>query len=107
MSNRTMLQLSFTELCLATDLSSELLIQFVDEGIIEPTGTNQKDWQFSNRTVTVVQKATRLHDDLDIGWPGIALAISLIEELDQLRSENQRLKSYCNDFRQQTTMITN
>jgi MerR HTH family regulatory protein len=39
--------------------------------------------------ISLTQKAVRLHRDLDIEWSGIALAIGLIEELEQLRDENK------------------
>jgi chaperone modulatory protein CbpM len=41
--------------------------------------------------LTVTKKACRLHNDLDIDWAGIALAISLLDELEQLRQENREL----------------
>lgn len=98
MNKQTISPLSLSELCLATNLSSELLIEIIEEGIIEPIGNNPDDWQFSVHTITVVQKATRLHQDLDINWPGIALSISLLEELEQVRCENLMLKQRLQRF---------
>lgn len=98
MTNVTTLKLTLTELCQATSLRSETLIEIVEEGILEPTGDSPETWQFGSQTVSIAQKAARLHDDLDIDWPGIALAISLIEELDQLRGENQYLRQRLQRF---------
>ncbi|MFT4519328.1 MAG: chaperone modulatory protein CbpM [Halioglobus sp.] len=92
MKEITILYLSLADLCQATDTPSETLIEITDEGIIEPVGNHPANWQFSVRNVSVVQKAVRLHRDLSIDWPGIALAMSLIEELEKIRSENQQLK---------------
>jgi len=39
--------------------------------------------------ITLTKKACRLPNDLDIDWAGIALAISLLDELERLRQENR------------------
>jgi len=91
-SNLNALPLTLMELCKATQLSTETLIDFVDVGILEPIDKLRDKWSFSHRAVAIAGKATRLHQDLDIDWPGIAFAISLLEELEQLRNENQLLK---------------
>ena len=92
MADITILKLSFADLCQATDLPSEILIEITEEGIIESNGSNPADWQFSIQSVAVAQKAIRLRRDLDIDWPGIALAITLMDELERLRGENQQLR---------------
>jgi chaperone modulatory protein CbpM len=94
----TTLQLSLTELCQATELPRDILFEIIDEGILDPVGSSPENWQFSSHTVSVAKKAVRLHRDLDIDWPGIALAISLLEDLEQLRNENQQLKKRLQRF---------
>lgn len=91
-------EISLTELCQITRLPNEVLIEIIEEGIIEPIGSEPEHWQFSSHTVSVVLRATRLHRDLDINWPGIALSIGLIEEVEQLRNENSRLKKRLQRF---------
>jgi len=98
MNNTPTLELTLTELCQATRLGSDTLIEIIEEGILEPTGSTPETWQFSNHTIAIAQKAARLHNDLEIDWPGIALAISLIEELEQLRDENQQLRQQLQRF---------
>ena len=92
MSNLSALPITLMELCKATQLSAETLIDFVDEGIIEPIDNLGDNWSFNRHAIAIAGKATRLHQDLDIDWPGIAFAISLLEELEQLRTENHMLK---------------
>ena len=86
------LYLSLSDLCEAADLSSETIIEITEEGILEPVGNSAENWQFSVHNVAVAQRATRLHRDLEIDWPGIALALSLLDELEDLRDQNRRLK---------------
>ena len=84
-------QVSFKEFCQVTNLASAALIEIVEQGIVEPAGDTPENWAFNTQMIAVTKKALRLHNDLDIDWSGIALALSLIDELEQLREENQRL----------------
>jgi len=89
---------SFQELCNVTALPSRTIIEIVDHGIIDPEGSGPDTWLFNTQMISVTKKACRLHDDLEIDWSGIALAISLLEELEQLRHENQQLRARLNRF---------
>jgi chaperone modulatory protein CbpM len=98
MSDITILYLSLSDLCQATKLPSETVIEITEEGIIEPIGNSPETWQFSIQNVTIAQRAIRLHKDLEINWSGIALAMSLLDELELLRCENQQLKQRLQRF---------
>ena len=91
MSNLNKQAVSFEEFCQVTNLASAVLIEIVEQGIVEPKGNAPENWSFDTQMIAVTKKALRLHNDLDIDWPGIALAISLIDELELLRQENRRL----------------
>lgn len=92
MKEITILHLSLADFCQATNLTSETLVAIIDEGIIEPVGNHPDNWRFSIQNVAIAQRATRLHRDLRIDWPGIALAMSLLAELEKVRKENLELK---------------
>ena len=92
------LPFSLEDLCHATELSADIIIEIVEQGIVEPVGESPENWTFNTQMITVTKKAFRLHKDLDIDWSGIALAISLIDELELLRAENQRLQQRLNRF---------
>ena len=89
---------SFQELCNITALPSQTIIEIVDQGIVQPEGSDPQTWMFNSQMVSVTKKACRLHDDLEIDWSGIALAISLLEELEELRYENRQLKARLDRF---------
>ena len=78
-------------LCEVTKLPSDIVIEIVEQGIVDPAGECPQDWVFNTQMISVTKKAVRLHRDLDIDWPGIALAISLIDEIELLREENRSL----------------
>lgn len=89
---------SLKELCQVTQLPSTIIIEIVEQGIIAPEGAAPENWSFDTRMITVTKKAWRLHNDLDIDWSGIALAIDLIDELEQIRHENELLKNQLRRF---------
>ncbi len=98
MTDNDIFQFSFEELCIETELPSTTIIEIVEQGIIDPLGDTPKNWRFTTQMIMVTKRACRIHQDLDIDWSGIALAISLIDELEQLRTENQRLKTRLDRF---------
>ncbi len=74
------------ELCVACGVHAEIVIEMVDEGVLEPRGADPSDWRFSGSAVTRAQKALKLSRDLRVNWPGAALALDLLEEIERLRS---------------------
>ena len=64
----------------------------VDEGVLEPRGAVPAQWRFSGGAVTRAQKALKLVRDLRVNWPGAALALDLLEEVERLRVERRRAR---------------
>ena len=52
--------------------------------------------------VVITRKALRLHRDLEIDWSGIAFALSLIDEIEQLREQNDCLSQRLSRFEKST-----
>lgn len=74
-----------------------LLEEMIDHGILEPIkGESYQSWVFEYSALSRTQKALRLHQDLAINWPGIALALELLEELQELRQTVAVLKNGSN-----------
>ena len=79
-------QVTFTlrELSLACGIQTELIVEMVDEGVIEPAEAGT-EWQFHGGSLVRAQRALRLVRDLDLNWPGAALALDLLDELERLQ----------------------
>ena len=79
-------QVTFTlrELCLACGIQTELVVEMVDEGVIEPAEAGE-EWEFHGDSLVRAQRALRLVRDLDLNWPGAALVLDLLEELERLQ----------------------
>jgi len=92
MSSPPNVQLDMAEFCEATELSDVYVIEIVEHGILEPQGAQPKDWRFNDYELTLAKRAAKLRRDLDLEWEGVALALDLLEEVQQLRAENRMLK---------------
>jgi chaperone modulatory protein CbpM len=79
------LELELEEFCRICHASEEFVLALVAEGVIEPHGADRTGWRFSGLSVRRTQVAIRLHHDLDVNLPGVALAVELLEEIDRLR----------------------
>ena len=90
--------LSLEELCSRIAPDEDFVIQCVDHGIAEVAGDNAGQWRFSSTAVLRIQRAYRLHRDLDINFTGLGVVLDLIEEMAQLRQElsvvRKRLKQW-------------
>jgi chaperone modulatory protein CbpM len=82
--------LSLAELCRASRLSAERVIELADEGIVEPIGRRPESWQFRGISLRRIRCAQRLEDDLGVNLAGVALALDLLDEIERLRGRLQR-----------------
>ena len=80
------------ELCRACGVHAELVIEMVEEGVLEPRGSTPTEWRFAGNAVTRAQKALNLTRDLRLNWPGAALALDLLEEIERLRRERRTVR---------------
>lgn len=84
-------ELSLAEFSRVCHLSAEQVIDFVEQGMIEPLGRNPAQWRFEGVCVKRVHFAQRLKRDLGVNPAGAALALDLLEEVEQLRRQLRRL----------------
>ncbi|POT57812.1 chaperone modulator CbpM [Citrobacter amalonaticus] len=89
---------TITEFCLHSGVSEDELNEIVGLGVIEPQEDEAAHWQFDDHALTVVQRALRLRQELALDWPGIAVALTLLEENARLRQENRLLRQRLSRF---------
>jgi chaperone modulatory protein CbpM len=88
------LELDMAEFCAVCHAPEEFVVELVAEGVIEPLGGERARWRFTGRSVRRTQVAIRLHHDLDVNLPGVALAVELLDEIARLRSPGRTDISY-------------
>lgn len=81
---------TLTDLCRLCGVNAELIHEMIEEGILSPEGHSPQEWRFTFIAIKRVQTAVRLQQDLRINLPGCALALELLEELEELRRLSQR-----------------
>jgi chaperone modulatory protein CbpM len=84
--------LSLADVCRASRLSAERIIEMAEEGIVEPVGRSPERWRFRGVSLRRIRCAQRLEEDLGVNTAGIALALDLMDELEQLRARLDRLE---------------
>ncbi|MFP3516007.1 chaperone modulator CbpM [Pseudomonas sp. SIMBA_077] len=98
MSSTLIVQLDMERFCEEANIPAPVVIAIVEHGIIEPQGRTPDVWRFEDYELVVAKRAAKLHRDLELEWEGVALALELLEEVQQLRSENRRLKQQLGRF---------
>lgn len=78
-------ELSLGDLCRACAVDAEWIITLVEEGVIEPHASTPDKWQFSGISLQRARKIKRLQFDLGINLAGAALALELLDEIENLR----------------------
>ncbi len=89
-------QLRLGELCRLTGLHAEVLIAWVEEGLIDPLAGypgRPEGWRFSGATLGRVQGILRLERDLALNASGAALVLDLMDELERLRARVRALET--------------
>lgn len=85
-------RLTFTEMCQAMNTQPTLITQLVEYRIIEPIGESENDWEFDHLCLKRARIARNFYHDLEVNLPGIALALDMLEKIDELEAELARLK---------------
>ena len=82
--------MSIVELSHASRTPEDLIMAWVTEGVLSPTGSSPQDWRFSGDSLRRAKTAAHLTHDLELNVPGVALALDLLDEIAQLRSQLHR-----------------
>jgi chaperone modulatory protein CbpM len=85
-------EMSLTQLCEVCELTEEQIVELVAHGVIEPEGREPARWRFQGVSLRRVQLTQTLRRDLGVNTPGAALAIDLLEELQELRARLRRFE---------------
>jgi chaperone modulatory protein CbpM len=79
--------LSIKELSYSLGVSHVLVESIIAEGIIVPVDEHASEKRFDEQAIRRLKTSLRLHHDLGVNFAGIALALDLLEELDDLRRQ--------------------
>jgi chaperone modulatory protein CbpM len=78
--------LSVEELSRLCAVDKTYIVELVEEGVLSVTEV-ASEWRFAGAALRRARTALRLQRDLEINLPGVALALELMEEIEELRRE--------------------
>lgn len=81
---------TLADLCRLCGVTAEMIHEMIEEGIITPEGLSAREWCFTSLAIKRVQTTLRLQQDLRVNLPGCALALDLLDELEELRHLSRR-----------------
>lgn len=77
-------RLSLHDLCRFCHADEAWVVEMVEHGVLEPSGSRSEAWYFHGTSIVRAKKARRLTHDLGINAAGVALVLELLEERDQM-----------------------
>lgn len=80
------------ELARRSNVHAEQIIAMINEGILRPQGAGLPEWRFPGSSIRRVTVVVRLQHDLAVNLPGAALALDLLDELEELRGRVRTLE---------------
>ena len=86
-------EMTLAQLCQACELSEAQIIELVEQGIIDPLGPEPAEWRFVSVSLRRIRITRNLQRDLGVNAPGAALALELIEEIEELRARLRHLET--------------
>jgi chaperone modulatory protein CbpM len=85
--------LTLVELAECSGLTEAELRDLVDLGALEPLDPDAAEWNFESRCLVAARAARRLRHDFELDTHGLALVLSLLDRVEALESELQRLQA--------------
>jgi len=85
------LTLSIHEVCQRCGLPGDDLRQLIAHGVIAPVKQTEAEWRFSAEALQLLARAARMQRDFELDAAGLAMALSLLDELQRSRREVEKL----------------
>ena len=83
-------EITIVELCEVCSVEITLVEELVDEGILEPVGGVREQRRFPYSSVRRARTVVHLQRDLGLNLAGAALALELLDRIENLRAQLRR-----------------
>ncbi len=80
-------EITATELCRVCSVEHTLIERLVSEGILDPVDEQADELRFHYTSVHRTRTVVRLQNDLGVNLAGAALAVELLEQIEELRRQ--------------------
>ncbi len=85
---------SLEELCELLHTNQGIIIELVEQELIFPQGAAPTEWQFDSICIKKAKTAVSFQRDLSINLSGVALALELLDKIEELESQLNILKRF-------------
>ncbi|TAL58685.1 MAG: molecular chaperone [Legionella sp.] len=85
---------TFTEVCHRYHIPKELLIEIIEIGLFPEQNITAEQMVLDQKSLMRLETAFRLHRDLEVNLPGVALALELMDEMERMRNELAILRKH-------------
>lgn len=85
---------TFNEVCQKYHIPDSLLLEMVEYGLFSNLTTQREELKLTPKDLTKIESAFRLHKDLGINLSGVALALELLDQIEQLNNELNILRKH-------------
>lgn len=84
--------LTLEEFCMAAHADRTLVIEMVEYQLLTPEGNSPEVWRFDSVSLRRMRIANSFYHDLEVNLPGIALALDLLDKIDDAQRQLRILK---------------
>jgi chaperone modulatory protein CbpM len=81
---------TLAELCRSCAVEAEFIETLVEQGILEPVGRRGRHWCFPSNSLRRTRVTLHLRQDLGVNLAGAALALDLLERIEELDARLHR-----------------
>lgn len=85
-------EITLLQLCRSCAVGAETIEALIEQGIIEPVGRRAGHWCFPAVSMRQTRITLQLQRDLGVNLEGAALALELMEQIDELRARLAALR---------------
>lgn len=86
------IELTLEEICHTIHVDKDTIYELIEYEVITPSGNTPENYIFDATCLSRAKKAISFHRDLEVNYPGIALALQLIERIEALENQLKQFK---------------
>lgn len=85
-------RLTLDTFCTRADLHPDFVRKLVDLGVVDVEESEGRTWIDGGQYARVA-RAQRLHDGLSLNWAAVGVVVDLLDRIDALEDEVERLRA--------------
>jgi hypothetical protein len=86
-------RLRIVELSEASGLTTEVLRELVDFGVLAPCDPTSTEWDFTGDCVPALRAAARLRTDFELETHAVALVLSYLRRIEELEAQVRLMRA--------------